>query len=185
MKIYTKTGDLGMTSLIGGKRVPKHYVRIEAYGTVDELNSFIGLLAVQSGMHTFADQLKDIQSTLFVIGSLLAADPEKSVSYLPELAETKISDLEQSIDLLTDSLPALTHFILPGGNPSNAHAHVCRSICRRAERRVTDLLESEQINPLIVKYLNRLSDWFFILARTMSYNLGTPEHIWIPAKKSE
>lgn len=180
MKIYTKTGDKGLTSLIGGTRVPKYHLRIECYGTVDELNSYIGLIRCQDiGVHE-ANILKEIQDRLFTIGADLAADPDRSKKKLPDLHEQDIKLLEQEMDLMNETLPQLSHFILPGGNTVVSFCHVARCICRRAERLAVHLASESQVNENIMIYLNRLSDYLFVLSRKVNYNAGEPENIWIP-----
>jgi len=180
MKIYTKKGDQGSTGLIGGTRVSKGDVRIEAYGTVDELNSYIGLLSTLDIDHRYVAQLQEIQDRLFTIGSHLAADPEKSKMQLPDLTEEDVAKLEHWMDVMDDTLPALTAFILPGGHPTSAHAHVARCICRRAERMTVTLDELEGVEALVLTYLNRLSDYLFVLARKLSHDKGVNEHTWTP-----
>ncbi|HEY8734757.1 MAG TPA: cob(I)yrinic acid a,c-diamide adenosyltransferase [Puia sp.] len=181
-KIYTKTGDAGNTSLIGGTRVPKSHVRINAYGTVDELNSFIGLLNDQlSDMHG-RETLRAIQDRLFTIGSSLACDPEKEIAMkLPDLHESDIIILEKEIDEMNAKLPEMKSFILPGGNVVVSTAHICRTICRRAERSIVELNDLEPLGqPLIMKYLNRLSDYFFVLGRFIGMQSGAEEVKWKP-----
>jgi cob(I)alamin adenosyltransferase len=178
MKIYTKTGDKGKTSLFGGKRVSKHDLRIEAYGTIDELNSYLGLLAEQEVNAKRKDFLRSIQSYLFTIGSHLAAEPGKDHAYLPALDHASITELEHGIDEMDKVLQPLKFFILPGGHTAVAICHVVRTICRRAERRCTALHEEEPINEQIIVYLNRLSDYLFTLARMMSNELGVEEIQW-------
>lgn len=180
MKIYTKTGDKGQTSLIGGTRVPKYHLRIESYGTVDELNAYIGLIYTQDINPAYKKVLKEIQDRLFTVGSSLAADPEKSKMKIPDLLETDINLLENEIDAFTAALPALKHFVLPGGNTIVAYAHVARCICRRAERLVVELAEKDFVEPLVVRYLNRLSDYLFVLSRKINADFGAEENIWIP-----
>ena len=180
MKIYTKKGDQGNTGLIGGTRVSKGDVRIEAYGTVDELNSYIGLLSTLDIDPRYVAQLQEIQDRLFTIGSHLAADPEKSKMQLPDLTEEDVAKLENWMDVMDDTLPALTAFILPGGHPTSAHAHVARCICRRAERMTVTLDELEGVEALVLTYLNRLSDYLFVLARKLSHDKGVNEHTWTP-----
>ncbi len=182
MKIYTKTGDTGQTSLWGGTRVAKSDDRIEAYGTVDELNSHIGLLRDQAVNAPHRDVLKEIQDRLFTIGSWLAASPEKTNLHAPDLLETDVLLLETEMDCMNETLPELRAFILPGGHQAVSFAHVARTVCRRAERQVIRLSHHEAINGLIIKYLNRLSDYLFILARTMSHELGAEEIEWKPRK---
>jgi cob(I)alamin adenosyltransferase len=183
MKIYTKTGDKGFTSLIGGTRVPKHNIRIESYGTVDELNSWIGLIRDQEIGVSHKDILKQIQETLFVIGSHLAADPERSKMTLPDLSKDEVELLENTIDQMNGHLPDLTHFILPGGNTVVSYCHLARCVCRRAERAVTYLAESSTVDELIIIYLNRLSDYLFVLGRKLANELKIIENQWIPSRK--
>lgn len=178
MKIYTKTGDAGETSLFGGSRVSKSDERIHAYGTVDELNSFIGLVADQEVNVSRNDFLRNIQNCLFVIGSSLAADPDKKNVKAPQLAEKEITDLEKEIDIMENSLEPLRAFILPGGHPSVSYCHIARCVCRRAERHVIGLSLHANIHPLIITYLNRLSDYLFVLARKMAKELNASEIIW-------
>jgi cob(I)alamin adenosyltransferase len=178
MKIYTRKGDDGTTSLLGGTRVAKHDLRIEAYGTVDELNSFLGLLGDQAGIEAFLPLIRRVQDRLFVIGSGLANDPETSRYQPPQLAEEDIAALEASMDEMDAQLPELRNFVLPGGHPANSLAHVCRTVCRRAERRTTELALNQPVDALVIRYLNRLSDWFFVLARYASFRTGTDEIRW-------
>ena len=178
MKIYTKTGDKGLTSLIGGTRVPKSSLRIECYGTVDELNSHIGLVRDQDVNAGRRPLLKEIQDRLFTIGSALAADPEKSKMKLPDLHAADVTLLEDEMDRLNLDLPELRAFILPGGHPAVSHAHVARCVCRRAERLVIHLAEEAFVAELVVVYLNRLSDFLFVLSRTMAHELGVEEVTW-------
>jgi len=181
-KIYTKTGDEGKTSLIGGTKVPKSHTRINAYGTVDELNAFIGLLGDQlSDIHS-REQLRVIQDRLFTIGSSLACDPHKEIAMkIPDLHESDILGLENEIDMMTEKLPEMKSFILPGGHISVSTAHICRTICRRAERMIVELDLSEPIHqPLIIKYLNRLSDYLFVLSRYIGMLAGVSEVKWEP-----
>ncbi len=184
-KIYTKTGDAGKTSLIGGTKVPKSHIRINAYGTVDELNSFIGLLGDQLSDTHGREQLRKIQDRLFTIGSSLACDPTKEISMqIPDLVESDISLLENEMDNMNLVLPEMKSFILPGGSPAVSTAHICRTICRRAERIIVELDGSEPLGqPLIIKYLNRLSDYLFILARYTGHLLGIEEVKWQPRRK--
>ena len=178
MKIYTKTGDKGLTSLIGGTRVPKSSLRIECYGTVDELNSHIGLVRDQDVNAARRPLLKEIQDRLFTIGSALAADPEKSKMKLPDLHAADVTLLEDEMDRLNLELPELRAFILPGGHPAVSHAHVARCVCRRAERLVIHLAEDSFVAELVVVYLNRLSDFLFVLSRAMAHELGVEEVTW-------
>jgi cob(I)alamin adenosyltransferase len=183
-KIYTKTGDAGKTSLIGGTKVPKSHIRIQAYGTIDELNSFIGLLNDQISDTHSREMLREIQDRLFTIGSSLACDPDKEiVMKIPDLKESDILLLETEIDQMNAKLPEMKSFILPGGHVSVSSAHICRTICRRAERLIVELDEKERLDqPLIIKYLNRLSDYFFVLARWLGQLLGATETRWTPRK---
>ena len=180
MKIYTKKGDQGSTGLIGGTRVSKGDVRIEAYGTVDELNSYIGLISTMPIDNLYILQLQEIQDRLFTIGSHLAADPEKSKMQLPDLLEVDVEKLENWMDAMDEALAPLTAFILPGGHAIIAHTHVARCICRRAERMAVILDELEGVEALVLTYLNRLSDYLFMLSRKISLDLGTSEHTWTP-----
>jgi cob(I)alamin adenosyltransferase len=180
MKIYTKTGDKGTTSLLGGKRVSKAHDRIDTYGTIDELNSYIGLVRDQEVNGNRLDILKEIQDRLFTIGSLLAADPEYNKKKVPDLYETDIELLEKEMDRMNEILPPMRYFILPGGHQSVSFCHIARCVCRRAERLVISLSEHEEVNELIPKYLNRLSDYLFVLSRQMSYDLNSEEIPWKP-----
>jgi cob(I)alamin adenosyltransferase len=180
IKIYTKTGDLGKTSLIGGTKVPKSHIRIESYGTIDELNSFIGLVN-DSILHQHTKNiLKEIQDRLFTIGSSLACDPEKEpLMKIPDLKETDIILLEKEIDTMNDELPVMKNFILPGGNSSISITHIARCVCRRAERICVNMQENEMfVEPLVIKYLNRLSDYLFVLARFTGHLLNVEEIPW-------
>ena len=178
MKIYTKTGDKGLTSLIGGTRVPKSSLRIESYGTVDELNAHIGLVRDQDVNAARRPLLKEIQDRLFTIGSALAADPEKSRMKLPDLHAADVTLLEDEMDRMNLELPELRAFILPGGHPAVSHAHVARCVCRRAERLAIHLGEESFVADLVVVYLNRLSDYLFVLGRAMAHDLGVEEVTW-------
>lgn len=180
MKIYTKTGDKGETSLIGGTRLPKHHIRIEAYGTVDELNSFVGLVRDSINEKELFDLLIEIQDRLFTIGSLLAADPEKNKMQLPKLNESDVLLLEKAIDKMNETLPEMKSFVLPGGHPTVSNCHITRCVCRRAERAVLKLAENEKVEELIYKYLNRLSDYLFVLSRKLSQDLKANEILWKP-----
>lgn len=181
-KIYTKTGDLGKTSLIGGTKVPKSNIRIEAYGTVDELNSFIGLTSDQLNHETSKIILKEIQDRLFTIGSSLACDPDKeSKLKIPDLKESDITLLEKEIDKMNEGLEEMKSFILPGGHVAISTAHVARCVCRRAERICVHMQEDAMaIEPLVIKYLNRLSDYLFVLARYAGHLLGVEDIPWKP-----
>jgi len=183
LKIYTKTGDKGTTSLIGGTKVLKSDLRIEAYGTVDELNSYVGLCRDLLSGNEVKKTLTEVQDRLFTIGSSLARDPEKETRMkLPDLKEEDILFLEKQIDHMDESLPEMKHFILPGGHPSVSHIHIARCVCRRAERGCVRLLmETKNDIPLVVKYLNRLSDYLFVLARFTSHALNAEEIPWKPS----
>lgn len=176
-KIYTKTGDQGETSLFGGRRVSKDDLRIEAYGTIDELNAQLGLLKDHLGAHAQHELLVQIQNKLFTIGSRLAVDPEKPIE-LPGIEMDDIQSLEAAIDEMDGSLRALKHFLLPGGHVHLSLCHVARCVCRRAERRVVSLNKVETVDPLIIQYLNRLSDYFFVLSRKVAQDLGVEEIKW-------
>jgi cob(I)alamin adenosyltransferase len=180
MKIYTKTGDKGLTGLIGGTRVAKSHLRIETYGTVDELNSYIGLVRDQMVNAGRQQILVEIQDRLFTIGASLASDPEKSTRLLPDLSEMDVERLERQMDAMDDELPELRQFVLPGGHPSVSHCHVARCICRRAERLVIRLSEESWVDGMIVKYLNRLSDYLFVLSRMMAQELDAEQIPWQP-----
>ncbi|GAA3949602.1 cob(I)yrinic acid a,c-diamide adenosyltransferase [Pedobacter ginsengiterrae] len=180
MKIYTKTGDKGQTSLIGGTRVAKYHLRIEAYGTVDELNSYIGLIMCQNIDAHHQQLLKEIQDRLFTVGSSLAADPEKSKMKIPDLHDSDVTLLENEMDAMNESLPALKHFILPGGNTVVSYCHIARCVCRRAERLTVELAGNSFVDERVTVYLNRLSDYLFVLARKLNIDFGAEENIWIP-----
>jgi cob(I)alamin adenosyltransferase len=179
LKIYTKVGDKGTTSLIGGTKVLKSDLRIEAYGTIDELNSYVGLCNDLLTGDRFKTILREIQDRLFTIGSSLACDPEKEPKMkIPDLKEDDVNLLEMEIDKMNEVLPVMKNFILPGGHPTVSHLHVARCICRRAERCCVRLNEQAIEGLLILKYLNRLSDYLFVLARYISHLLKTPETAW-------
>lgn len=180
MKIYTKTGDKGYTSLIGGTRVPKHHLRIESYGTVDELNSYIGLIRDQPINIHYKEILKHIQDRLFTIGASLAADPEESRMVIPDLHEQDIELLEKEMDSMNEKLPELRHFILPGGSNSVSYCHIARCVCRRAERICVHLAEESIVDEKVNIYLNRLSDYLFTLARMVGYDDKIVENQWLP-----
>lgn len=186
MKVYTKTGDKGSTSLFGGTKVSKNHIRIDAYGTVDELNSAIGLIRSSEIMNVYDLQLIQIQKNLFHLGAELATPAEKlylanGKSRLPKiLQEDDILELEKWIDEMEEELEPLMHFILPGGNLASSHAHLCRCICRRAERITVSLKEVEDIREEVLKYLNRLSDYLFVLARKLAHDAGHEEIKWLP-----
>lgn len=180
MKIYTKTGDQGMTALIGGTRVIKSHLRIDTYGTVDELNAYIGLVRDQMVNAGRQHILVEIQDRLFTIGASLASDPEKSTRQLPDLNEMDVERLERQMDAMDTELPELRQFVLPGGHPSVSHCHVARCVCRRAERLVIRLSEESYVDGLIIKYLNRLSDYLFVLSRMMAQELDAEQIPWAP-----
>lgn len=190
MKIYTKTGDDGTTGLFGGTRVPKHHDRIDSYGTVDELNSWLGLIRDQDIADSSKKQLSKIQAHLFTVGALLATDPEKAVLKngqerlnIPKIGILDIEFLEKAIDEMDAQLPQMTHFILPGGHTTVSYCHIARTVCRRAERLATLLFDHEPFDIAVLSYLNRLSDYLFVLARKVSHDLQVEEIKWIPEKK--
>lgn len=170
MNIYTKTGDKGTTSLLTGKRVPKHHPRIEAYGTVDELNSFIGLLLAYDFEDKSKHCLSEVQNLLFSIGAYLAMDESKQSFNIYKVSNEDVEKLEAEIDRLNDSMPKLKAFIIPGGSKAIALSHVCRSVCRRAERISTYLAEIDKVEEMIIIYLNRLSDYLFVLGRKIAFD---------------
>jgi len=180
MKIYTKKGDQGETSLIGGTRVLKNHERIEAYGTVDELNSWIGLIRDQDIAAESIAILVMVQDRLFTIGSLLAEDPGKSRMKLPPLQEADTLALELEMDRMNEELPEMRSFVLPGGHTAVSYCHIGRCVCRRAERIVIGLAETNEVDGNIVKYLNRLSDYLFVLSRKVALDLKADEIPWNP-----
>ena len=184
-KIYTKTGDAGKTSLIGGTKVPKSHIRIESYGTVDELNSYIGLCGDLIEDEHCKTVLKEIQDRLFTIGSSLACDPDKEpLMKIPDLLEDDVIYLEKDIDFMMDALPSMKFFVLPGGHQAVSTLHVARCVCRRAERVCVHMSEENIfVDPLVIKYLNRLSDYLFALSRYVAHLLQVPEVKWIPRVK--
>jgi cob(I)alamin adenosyltransferase len=189
MKVYTKTGDKGTTALFGGTRVPKHHIRIESYGTVDELNSYIGLIRDQEINPLYQNVLIEVQDRLFTVGAILATPPEKEVLKNGEkrlqnlgIIESDIEYLENQIDAMETELPPMTHFVLPGGHTTVSYCHIARCVCRRAERLATHLNDIEPTDELVLKYLNRLSDYLFVLARKLSHDLNANEVQWIPRK---
>ncbi len=191
MKIYTKTGDNGTTALFGGTRVKKHNLRIESYGTVDELNSYIGLIKDQEISNSIKESLLKIQNDLFTLGAMLATPPEKETLKngkerlnIPKVDDDAILFLENEIDKMDLELPQMTHFILPGGHQAVSFCHVARCVCRRAERLSVELNDKEAVNDAVLKYLNRLSDYLFVLARMLSKDLSVEEIKWIPKKNS-
>jgi cob(I)alamin adenosyltransferase len=189
MKIYTKTGDKGTTALFGGTRVPKDHIRIESYGTVDELNSYIGLIRDQEIDSRYKKILIEIQDRLFTVGAILATPPEKEVKKNGELrlqklgiTESDIELLENEIDTMEEALPPMTHFVLPGGHTTVSYCHIARCVCRRAERLAVHLDHNEPVSEIVIIYLNRLSDYLFVLARKLSNDLNAEEVKWIPRK---
>ncbi len=182
MKIYTRKGDSGKTSLIGGSRVSKHDLRIESYGTVDELNSYLGLIRDHDIGEEKIETLLIIQDRLFTIGSQLAAEPGKSKMILPELLEDDILYLEEQIDAMDETLEPMRSFVLPGGHPIVSYAHISRCVCRRAERITVHLAEENEVDERIIRYLNRLSDYLFTLSRKLTKDLGAEEVPWVPKK---
>lgn len=182
MKVYTKTGDDGTTGLFGGARVPKHHIRIESYGTVDELNSYIGLVRHRNIDPKSEAILGEVQDRLFTIGSILASDPSKSNLVVPDLHESDIELLEKEIDRMNETLPEMRSFVLPGGNDTVSFCHIARCVCRRAERLTVLLNETEKISPLVIKYLNRLSDYLFVLSRKITQDDKLDEIPWKPRK---
>lgn len=189
MKVYTKTGDKGTTALFGGTRVPKYHIRIESYGTVDELNSYIGLIRDQQMNDVYKQQLIHIQDKLFTVGAILATDPEKAVLKngkerlnISLISEDDVAFLENAIDAMEQDLPPMTHFVLPGGHTTVSYCHIARCVCRRAERLSTELNDIEPTDVMVLKYLNRLSDYLFVLARKLTFDLKAEEVKWIPEK---
>jgi len=190
MKIYTKTGDKGTTSLYGGTRVPKHNLRIEAYGTADELNSYIGLIRDQKVDNRSSKTLIKIQNEIFTLGAMLATPPDKEKLKsgkerlnIHKISKDDILFLEKEIDHMDQSLPQMTNFILPGGHQTVSFCHIARCVCRRTERLVVNLHEQEPIDELILTYLNRLSDYLFVLARKLTIDNQATETPWVPKKK--
>lgn len=190
MKIYTKTGDAGSTGLIGGTRVPKNHIRIESYGSLDELNSYLGLIRDQNIDKEHTKNLIKVQEKLFIIGAILATDPDKETLKngkkrlnISKISTEDIELLEQKIDLMNESLPPMTHFVLPGGHQTVSFCHIARCVCRRAERLIVALHQIEPQDPNILTYLNRLSDYLFVLARKLTYDLQADEIKWIPEKE--
>ncbi len=183
MKIYTRTGDKGETSLLGGERVTKDALRVETYGDVDELNAQLGLIAAETTDSALRDILLSLQDHLFVIGAALASPRAAVHSSVRAIADADIAYLERCIDATDVQLPRLTHFILPGGSPEAARLHVARAVCRRAERSCVRLSRAEQVNPTILTYLNRLSDLLFVLARMANLRAGIPETLWPPRRE--
>jgi cob(I)alamin adenosyltransferase len=189
MKVYTKTGDKGTTSLFGGTRVPKHHIRIESYGTVDELNSYIGLIRDQEINPLYKAVLIEVQDRLFTVGAIMATPPDKEVLKNGEkrlninrISEEDIQYLESEIDKMDSELPQMTHFVLPGGHTTVSYCHIARCVCRRTERLAVHLHEFEPLDERVLTYLNRLSDYLFVLARKLSHDLSADEVKWIPRK---
>jgi cob(I)alamin adenosyltransferase len=180
MKIYTKTGDEGTTALFGGKRVSKADLRIETYGTVDELNSWMGLIRDQEVNRSRKDFLVEIQDRLFTVGSMLATEPGNTKVRIPTLSGNDVSALEAEIDRMETTLPPMRSFVLPGGHQAVSFCHVGRTVCRRAERLTISLKETEPVEPIVIQYLNRLSDYLFVLARKMTQELQAEETPWKP-----
>jgi len=179
-KIYTKGGDRGETSLLGGTRVAKSHDRVEAYGNLDELNSFVGLVRDQEIAPHYRDVLITIQEHLFIAEALIAVDPGVPTKKLPQLNDQIVTVLEQEIDTMNEALPPLSNFILPGGHPAVSHCHVARTVCRRAERSLIRLTMTSPVDEIIIRFLNRLSDYFFVLARKTGFDLGAKETHWKP-----
>ncbi|GAA0876761.1 cob(I)yrinic acid a,c-diamide adenosyltransferase [Wandonia haliotis] len=179
MKVYTRKGDKGETSLIGGRRVPKYALRIETYGTVDELNSHIGLIRDQDLNDDHVTVLLEIQDRLFTIGAILASDPSSKMK-IPELHDADIAYLEESIDKMDAELEPMRSFVLPGGNTTVSFCHIARCVCRRSERLVIELSHSEEIDEKVIAYLNRLSDYLFVLSRKLTSETGATEIPWTP-----
>ncbi len=178
MKVYTKTGDKGETSLFGGKRVLKSNVRIEAYGTSDELNAWIGLIRSQEIKNYHIKTLVEIQDRIFTLGAQLAADPDKPKLKLPKIAEEDIVYLEQEMDKMDTHLPPMTKFTLPGGNDVVSYCHIARTVCRRCERLIIELTQTAEVDDLVIKYVNRLSDYLFVLSRMLTVELNAKEEFW-------
>jgi cob(I)alamin adenosyltransferase len=190
MKIYTKTGDKGTTALFGGTRVSKHHIRIDSYGTIDELNAWLGLIRDQEIDTHSKKLLAIIQDKLFTLGAVLATDPEKALLKsgkerlnIPKINASDIELLEKEMDAMNESLPPMTHFKLPGGHTTVSYCHIARTVCRRAERMATQLFEKEPFEENVLSYINRLSDYLFVLARKLSKDLKADEIKWIPEKK--
>lgn len=191
MKIYTKTGDKGSTGLIGGSRVAKHHIRIDSYGTIDELNSWLGLIRDQEIDDAYKQVILKIQHDLFTLGALLATEPQTGEQKkhggritLPELRMEDIRLLENEIDKMNETLAPMDHFILPGGHSTVSYCHIARTVCRRAERLISSLHETSPVNGLILEYTNRLSDYLFVLARSISAAMNANEIKWIPGNNS-
>ena len=191
MKIYTKTGDKGTTALFGGTRVSKNNIRIDSYGTIDELNAWLGLIRDQEVDTYSKNLLALLQEKLFTVGAILATDPNKAILKsgkerlnIPKINASDIELLENEMDYMNDSLPPMTHFILPGGHTTVSYCHIARTVCRRAERMATALFEEAPFDENVMSYINRLSDFLFVLARKLSKDLKAEEIKWIPEKKT-
>ena len=182
-KIYTKKGDGGETSLLGGTRVPKNHERVEAYGNIDELNSFIGLILDHEKNAHYREVLSRIQEVLFICEALVARDPAKDIRYLPALTDQDILMLEIEIDAMNEELAPLSNFILPGGHPRISYCHIARTVCRRAERSLVCLNKINPLDEIIIRFINRLSDYLFILARKTGKDLGVKDRLWLTGKK--
>lgn len=180
MKIYTKTGDKGTTALFGGKRVSKADLRIDTYGTIDELNSWIGMVRDLEVNQKRKDILVEIQDRLFTVGSILATEPGNTKVKIPSLAEADILFLEKEIDAMDAALPPMRFFVLPGGHTAISHCHVARTVCRRSERLIIALHAQETVPDEVIKYINRLSDYLFVLSRMVAHELGAEETPWNP-----
>jgi cob(I)alamin adenosyltransferase len=180
MKIYTKTGDKGTTALFGGKRVSKADLRIETYGTIDELNSWIGMVRDLEVNQKRKDALVEIQDRLFIVGSILATEPGNTKVKIPSLSEADILFLEKEIDAMDAVLPPMRFFVLPGGHTAISHCHVARTVCRRSERLIIALHAQETVPDEVIKYINRLSDYLFVLSRMVAHELGAEETPWKP-----
>lgn len=180
MRVYTRTGDTGETSLASGTRISKDHPRLEAYGTIDELNAHIGVIQADIPDPLEKKRLTGIQNRVFVVSSFLAVDDPLFLERLPRLNESDITDLEGAMDRMLDEMPPLKNFILPAGHALVAHCHVARTVCRRAERLMIRLHHEIDIDPILIKYINRLSDYLFVLARKCAYDLGVGETIWRP-----
>jgi len=180
MKVYTKTGDKGTTALIGGTRVAKSSMRLEAYGTVDELNSYIGMIRSFPIANTSIDELLNIQNILFNLGGNLATDTDKVKEVKLGVTDKDVEFLEKAIDKMDMELPPLKHFVLPGGNQPLSFCHISRTVCRRAERRILSLSDKVTVDELVIKYINRLSDYLFVLSRKIAHDMNVLEINWIP-----
>ena len=178
MKIYTRKGDSGDTSLIDGKIVYKHNLSVAAYGTIDELNSFLGLLKDYIYDEKIKDVLNTIQLKLFSIGSILASGENQNISEKVKIEKKDVEYIELEIDRLNEYLPELKNFIIPGGHKTSSYSHVCRSICRRAERKISELNKNSSVDPNILAYVNRLSDFFFVLSRFLKHSDNVSESYW-------